>query len=60
MKYYSDILKQKKTKKNYCKYISDSNVIRTHNHLVRKKTINHLASLTSLAKCLSVRLQTKW
>ena len=55
MKYYSDILKQKKTKKNYCKYISDSNMIRTHNHLVRKKTINHLASLTSLAKCLSVR-----
>ena len=25
--------------------ISDSNVIRTHNHLVRKRTLNHLAKL---------------
>ena len=33
--------------------LSDSNEIRTHNHLVRKQTLNHLARL-------SVRLQTKW
>ena len=25
--------------------LSDSNGIRTHNHLVRKRTLNHLASL---------------
>ena len=31
----------------------DSNGIRTHNHFVHKRTLNHLASL---AKCLSVRL----
>ena len=32
------------------------------NHLVRKRTLNHLAKrhLVSLAKWLSVRLQTKW
>ena len=72
--------------------LSDSNVIRIHNHLVRKRTLNHLAELAkwltcvvstylygtfdcillschvrasewihhSLAKWLSVRLQTKW
>ena len=34
--------------------LSDSNAIRTHNHLVRKRTLNHLA------KCLSVCLRTKW
>ena len=38
----------------YC--LSDSNGIRTHNHLVCKRTLNHLASL---AKWLSVRLRTK-
>ena len=31
--------------------LSDSNVIRTQNHLVRKRRLNHLAKL---------RLQTKW
>ena len=31
--------------------LSDSKVIRTQNHLVRKRTLNHLAKL---------RLQTKW
>ena len=36
---------------------SDSNGIRTHNHLVREWTLNHLASS---AKWLSVQLQTKW
>ena len=39
---------------------NDSNEIRTHNYLVRKPTLNHLAKLASLAKCLSVRLKTKW
>ena len=40
--------------------LSDSNGIRTHNHLVRKRTLNHLAKLASLAKWLSVCLRTKW
>ena len=41
--------------------ISDSNGIRTLNHLVRKRTLKHLAKLASgLAKWLSVRLRTKW
>ena len=35
-------------------YLSVSNEIRTHNHLVCKRTLNHLA------KWLSVRLRTKW
>ena len=35
----------------------DSNGIRTHNHLVRKQTLNHL---TKLSKSLSFRLRTKW
>ena len=35
--------------------LSDSNRIWTHNHLVHRQTI-----MVSLAKCLSVRLQTKW
>ena len=43
--------------------LSDSNEIWTHNHLVPKRTINHLANLgklASLAKWLSVGLWTKW
>ena len=40
--------------------ISDCNWTRTHNHLVCKQTLNHLAKLADLAKWLSVRLQTKW
>ena len=40
--------------------LSDSNEIRTYNHLVRKRTLNHLAKLASLAKWLSIRLRTKW
>ena len=38
-------------------YLSDCNWNWTHNHLVCKRTLNHLAQL---AKWLSVRLQTKW
>ena len=42
---------------------SDSNGIQTHNHLVRKRTLNGLAKLpnlaASLAKWLSVRLRPK-
>ena len=37
--------------------LSDCNGTRTHNHLVRKRTLKHLAKL---AKWLSVRLRTKW
>ena len=40
--------------------LSDSNRIRTHNHLVCKQTLNHLAKQASLAICLSVPLRTKW
>ena len=40
--------------------LSDCNGTRTHNHLVRKRTLNHLAKMISLAKWLSVRLPTKW
>ena len=36
---------------------SDSNGIRTHNHLVPERTLNYL---TSLAKWLSAQLRTKW
>ena len=39
---------------------SDSNVIPTHNPLVRKPTLNHLAKLACLARLSSVRLRTKW
>ena len=35
---------------------SDCNWTRTHNHLLHKRTLNHLAKLVSLAKWLSVRL----
>ena len=34
----------------------DCNWTRTHNHLVHKRTLNHLAKQASLAKWLSVRL----
>ena len=37
-----------------------SNAIRTYNHIVYKRTLNHLAKLTNLAKWLSVHLRTKW
>ena len=40
--------------------LSDSNTVRTHNHLVRKRTLEHLAKLASLTKWFSVRLQTRW
>ena len=43
----------------YCS-LSDGNRTWTHNHLVRQQTLNHLAKLASLAKWLSVCLQTKW
>ena len=40
--------------------LSDSNGIRTHNHLVCKRTLIRSFTLSaSLAKWLSVRLQTK-
>ena len=39
--------------------LRDYNWTRTHNHLVHKQTLNHLAKLASLAKWSSVRLWTK-
>ena len=38
----------------------DCNGIRTHNHLVRKQILNHLAKQASVVKWLRVRLRTKW
>ena len=38
---------------------NDCNWTRTHNHLARKPTLNHLAKLASSAKWLSVCLRTK-
>ena len=47
--------------------LSDCNGIRTHNHLVRKQTVNHLAKLSGNHSTLRsiwlnayVRLRTKW
>ena len=43
--------------------LSDCNGTRTHNHLVRKRTLNHLANAFGFCVCpkwLSVRLRTKW
>ena len=40
--------------------LSDCNGTRTHNHLVCKRTPNHLAKLASLAKWLTACLRTKW
>ena len=40
--------------------LSGCNWTQTQNHLVRKRTPNHLAKLASLAKWLSIRLRTKW
>ena len=39
--------------------LRDCNWTRTHNHLVHKQTLDHLAKLASLAKCSSVCLWTK-
>ena len=39
--------------------LTDCTRIRNHNHLVRERTIDHLAKLDSLAKHLSVHLRTK-
>ena len=32
--------------------LSDSNEIRTHNHLVRKRTLNHLTMLVKWLSCV--------
>ena len=37
--------------------LRDRNGTRTHNHLVRKRSLNHLANWP---KSLSISLQTKW
>ena len=40
--------------------LSDCHGTRTYKHLVRRRALNHLAKLTSLAKWLSGCLQNKW
>ena len=40
--------------------LSDCNGIRTYNHLVGKRKLNHLVTLATLVKCLIVHLPTKW
>ena len=40
--------------------LSDCYWTLTQDHLVRKRTLNHLAKLASLTKWLCVRLWTKW
>ena len=40
--------------------VGDCTGIRSHNHLVRKRTLNQVTKLASLARLLSVRLQTKY
>ena len=40
--------------------LSDSKGIWTHNHLAQRRTLNHLAKLSSLVKWLSFCLRTKW
>ena len=44
----------------FSQLLSNCNGTRTHNHLVCKWTLNHLAKLASLVKWLSVCLRTKW
>ena len=38
----------------------DCNGIRTHNNLVRKRTLNYLVKLASLVEWLSICLRAKW
>ena len=45
--------------RRYIWSLSDSNGIRTHNHLVGNRALNHLAKLVGLAKWLSVALRNK-
>ena len=59
---YANIISNRivfKIKTGYKLELFDCNGTRTHNHLFRKRTLNHLAKLASLAKWLSVRLRTK-
>ena len=41
---------RKKSKSKFS--ISDSNLIRTHNHVVRERTLNYLAKLTEWLSCV--------
>ena len=42
------------------KSLNDCNWTRTRNHLLHKRTLNHLGKLVSLDKWLSVGIRTKW
>ena len=44
---------------NYVGMFLDSNGIWTHNHLIRKRTLNHLAKLAKLSDGNKVGLQSK-
>ena len=44
-----NVRNSKRTRKHQ-DVLSDCNGTRTHNHLVRKRTLNHLAKLTKLTK----------
>ena len=45
-------LLEKSTKVNNNKLLSDCNGTRTHNHLIRKRTLNHLAKLAKWLSCV--------
>ena len=45
--------------KNKIRSLKDSNGIRTHDHLFRKRALNHLVKLGCFTKWLSVPLWTK-
>ena len=63
IKYLWNTLNKKRSSKNWENYrqiLESRNGIRTQKHLVRKRALNHLTKLVSLAKWLSVRLRTKW
>ena len=59
---YSCLNDQELLARSRCKVwiLSDCIWIRTHNHLVHKRTPNHLAKLAILAKWLIVRFWIKW
>ena len=53
------VRKNQRNKLKYFLSLSDCNWIRSHNQLVHKRPLSHLAKLAYLAKWLSDRLRTK-
>ena len=60
MEHLKSKLEQEKPIAQQIQPLSDCNGTRTHNHVVRKRTLNHLAKLAILPKWLNVRLRSKW